>query len=336
MSLAFLKRWPWYAWAALVLVLVVVVAPAGMMITARSGMGSSLLSRQFSENLGLSTTSSGFAVAPSMMAPSADLAYDEAGGDSYSGSAKSAEAIRIGRPTPAPTAGATAAEVDQKIIKTANLDLQVKDVPEAAKLTVFKANSRGGFVQESSVSEGSNGRKYGSVTVRVPAENFEELIMDLRQLALVVRNESISGQDVTEQYTDLAARLKNAKAQEATYLAVLAQAKSVEDILKVQNYLGNIRETIERYEGQLKYMENRTSLSTVSVSFSEEPSVPVPGKEFRPGTAVTEAWRTLVALAQALLIFLIWFAIIGGAFLLPLVLVIWLIVWVVRRRLTRP
>jgi hypothetical protein len=316
-------RWPWYVWAAGAVVLLAVISAASL-FTARSGIsGQKTVSQLAMRSSGISAT--GLA-APSMMAE--DYAVSNDGG-SYT---KSSDEMAIGRPVPAPSAGATAAEVDQKIIKTASLDLQVTDVPEAARNAVTLATERGGFVQESSVSENGAGRKFGSVTVRVPSEKFDSLLVALRGLALVVRNESVAGQDVTEQYTDLAARLKNAKAQEATYLAVLAQAKSVEDILKVQNYLGNIRETIERYEGQLKYLENRTSLSTVSVSFSEEPAVPVPGKEFRPATAVQEAWRTLVALAQALLIFLIWFAIIGGAFLLPLVLIIWLIVWLVRRK----
>jgi hypothetical protein len=321
MDLSSLRRWPWYAWAGLALAILAVFVPVVNMATSRSGMGSSLFSRQMVENYGISGASSGLAVFPQM---AADMDY-----------AKSEEPARSAPPMPAPTAGETAAEVDQKIIKTASLDLQVEDVPTATRRATELATERGGFVQGSSVSENNAGRKYGSVTVRVPAEKFEDLLGALRSLAKVVRNESVSGQDVTEQYTDLAARLKNAKAQEATYLAVLAQAKSVEDILKVQRYLGDIRESIERYEGQMKYLTNRTSYSTVSISFSEEPSVPVPGKEFRPGTAVREAWRTLVALAQALVIFAIWFVIVGGALLLPLLLVIWLVVKLIKR-LLRP
>lgn len=336
MDLSSLRRWPWYAWAGLALVILFIVVPAAFVNTVRSGAADRVLSRSFVENYGGMGAYSGSSTLALTAAPQMAADYDRGmPGDDGMAYAKSEESMRPAPPMPAPTAGETAAEVDQKIIKTASLDLQVEDVPQAAKRAAELATERGGFVQGSSVSENGAGRKYGSVTVRVPAEKFEDLLGALRSLAKVVRNESISGQDVTEQYTDLAARLKNAKAQETTYLAVLAQAKTVEEILKVQRYLGDIRESIERYEGQMKYLTNRTSYSTVSVSFSEEPSVPVPGKEFRPGTAVKEAWRTLVALAQALVIFAIWFVIVGGALLLPLLLVIWLVVKLVKR-LLRP
>ena len=95
-----------------------------------------------------------------------------------------------------------------------------------------------------------------------------------------------TGQDVTEQYTDLEAQLRNAKAQEEVYLEILKQAKTVEDILLVQDRLGNIRAVIEGLEGRIKYLENATSYSTITVSLQEEPVVRAPTKEFRLGASV--------------------------------------------------
>lgn len=232
---------------------------------------------------------------------------------------------------PEPTAGATAGEVDQRIIKTGSLGLVVDDVSDTATKISNLASEQGGFVQNSSVNEREDGTHSGNVTVRILAEQFENAMTAIKKLAVVVENESVSGQDVTEQYTDLQARLRNAQAQEATYLKILDQAESVEDILNVQRELGNIRYQIESLQGQMKYYENKTDYSTISVYLSEEPSVTIPSKEFRPWTSVKEAARALVVIAQNLAVAAIWVIIIGIGILLPLALIIWIIAKIVRR-----
>ncbi|MFA5853850.1 MAG: DUF4349 domain-containing protein [Patescibacteria group bacterium] len=235
-------------------------------------------------------------------------------------------------PVPSSTAGQTAADVDQKIIKTGALELLVDDVSNTAAKIGGIAVDRGGYVQSSSITEGGNGTYYGNIVVRVPVEKFESTMADLRGLATLVRNESSNGQDVTEQYTDLEAQLRNAKAQEETYLEVLKQARSVEDILKVQERLGSIRAQIESLQGRIQYLTNTTSLSTISVSLSEEPVVRAPTKEFRPVTIIKTAFQTLVVVVQDLIAGLIWLVIVWGGILLPIGLVVWLIVRAWKRR----
>lgn len=253
----------------------------------------------------------------SMPAPSPGFAGEMMAFDADLGGDRSFAAKSI-MPVPPMSGGSTAAEVDQKLIKTGRLDLVVDSVPEtASKLSVIAAG-KGGFVQDSSVSEREDGTHYGSVTVRVPAAQFEATVSEAKALATQVRNESVNGQDVTEQYTDLQARIKNARAQEGAYLDILKRAGSIEDVLAVQRELSNVRAQIESMEGSLKYLENATSYSTLSVSLSEEPSVRLPSKEFRPLSAAREAAQALIALAQGLVIFAIWFAIVGAGILLPL------------------
>lgn len=240
-----------------------------------------------------------------------------------------------GRGIPSPispqTGGSTAAEVDQKLIKTGSLDLVVDSVPEtASKLSVI-ASGKGGFVQDSSVSEREDGTHYGSVTIRVPAAQFEATVAEAKGLARLVRNESVSGQDVTEQYTDLQARLKNARAQETAYLDIMRRAGSIEDILAVQRELSQVRAQIESMEGSLKYLENATSYSTLSVSLSEEPSVRLPSKEFRPISAAREAAQALITVLQGLVIFAIWFAIVGAGMTLPMLVVLYVAYRLVKR-----
>jgi hypothetical protein len=256
------------------------------------------------------------------------MAYGEAGG------AATDAMIAPIPPVPEPTGGQTAAEVDQKIIKNGSLEMVVDDVAASAARVTDAAVRRHGFVQGSTVTERADGTHQGYVTVRVPVAEYDAAMAEFRGFAKTVKNESSNGQDVTEQYTDLQAQLRNAQAQEEQYLAILKQAKSVDDILAVQERLGTIRGTIESLQGRIKYLENVTAYSTISVTLEEEPRVQVPTKEFRPVTVFKEAVRALVAAFEGIAKSLIWAVIVGGGLLLPLVLLA-LLVWAIVRRARR-
>ena len=235
-----------------------------------------------------------------------------------------------------PTAGQTAADVDQRIIKTGYLTMVVDSVSDAAGEVGDLAVKAGGFVQSSSVTERGDGRYSGQVDVRVPVDKFEDLMEAVKGLATLVRHETSTGQDVTEQYTDLEAQLRNAKAQEEVYLEILKQAKSVEDILAVQERLGSIRAVIESLEGRIQYLANATAYSTISVTLEEEAVVRAPTKEFRLGAIVRSAVQTLVGAAQELVAGLITVVIVWGGILLPIGLVAWVVWKLWKRRAMRP
>jgi hypothetical protein len=221
------------------------------------------------------------------------------------------------------TAGETAANVDQKIIKTGFLSLEVSDVEETEANITALATGKGGFVQDSDMSEREDGTHFGNVTVRVPSAEFESTMNEIKTYAVVVETQSAQGQDITEQYTDLEAQLRNAQAQETEYLKILKQAQRIEDILQVQSYLSGVRSQIESLQGRIQYLENKTSYSTISVGLSEEPTIRVPTKGFNVGSTVREAVQVLVAIAQNLATSLVWLVIVGGGVLLPLGLVVW-------------
>lgn len=236
-------------------------------------------------------------------------------------------------PTPRPTAGETAAEVDQKIVKNGRLELVVDKVAEASEAIGRIATSREGFVQSTSVTERGDGSYAGDISIRVPVAKFEEAVTEIKKLANLVRNENATGQDVTEQYTDLQAQLRNAQAQEATYLEILKRAEDVEDVLAVQDRLGSIRAEIESLQGRMKYIENTTSYSTISVWLQEETVLRAPTKEFRFGAIVRDAVRTLVAALQDLAAGLVYAVIVWGGILLPIGLIAFVIwkIWKGRR-----
>lgn len=243
-----------------------------------------------------------------------------------------APGVAISEPYPMPpTGGQTAAEAEQRIIKTADLALAVSGVDGKVQEAITMATGRGGFVQSSTVMEDDNGQKTGYVVIRVPVATFEETINDLKALAVRVERESINGQDVTESFTDLEARLRSAKAQEDQYLQILDKATTVQDILAVQQYLQNIRYEIESLEGQLESIGNQTEYSTISLTMYEETRIEIPANKFNLELTVKEAGRALVLLAQAALTVVIWLVIIGGAFVLPLSLIVLAVVKIAKR-----
>lgn len=233
---------------------------------------------------------------------------------------------------------AIAAEIDQKIIKTGTLELVVDHADESAVTIASLTQDRDGYVQDSTIREHQDGTKSGNVTIRVPAEQFEPIIEELKAMALVVERETSSTEDVTESYIDLAARLKNAQAQEARYVEILDIATTVEEILQIEQALGNIRGYIESLTGQLQYLDSLTGFSTITITLSEEPVLTIGGKEFRPGTTVKEAAQAVVAIAQWLVVAIIWIVIVGIGIGIPLSLLGWLgwkLVRSIRQRMNR-
>ncbi len=158
--------------------------------------------------------------------------------------------------------------VERKIIRNAQLELET-DLPEEAsqKITAI-AKSKNGFVI-TSTQKSSNakvaGRDSVSMTIRVPAEKFEEALTEIRKTVDRVIVETISGQDVTEEFVDIQARLKTKKALEERYLEIMKRANSVEDALKVEAQLGELRTEIEQIEGRKRFLENQASLSTITI-----------------------------------------------------------------------
>ena len=112
----------------------------------------------------------------------------------------------------------------------------------------------------------------------------------------------------------------------------MKKADNVEDILRVQERLGMVRGQIESLEGRIKYLENMTSYSTISVSLTEEAEITVPTKEFRPGTIVKQAVQALVEIGQNTVASLIWIGIVGGGVGIPVLIVVLVILALVRRR----
>jgi hypothetical protein len=258
------------------------------------------------------------------------------------GAAGSATGLGIAAATPAPrsgesrlsagSAGPTKAgdlqltSVGPKIIKTASISLEIKDqtFEQRAQEAILVASRHGGFVTSSRTS----GQKHlsGTMVIRVPASQFELALSELKNLGTLT-GEQIAGEDVTAQFVDLEARLRNWEAQEAVLLKLMARSTSIEDSLKVQQSLQDVQLAIQQIKGQLRLITDQTDMSTINLSMAERPAVVAPDR----ANAFVRAWRRGLDATGAVFTAIA----IGLGFMAPLLLVALAagLAWLVFRRL---
>ena len=171
-------------------------------------------------------------------------------------------------PEQAPARGGSAPSLGPSVIKTARVFLRIpKDSFKARFDQATRiAETYDGYVQSSSTA-GTRLRS-GGMVLRIPASNFERALTDLRALGRV-EHQSVEGRDVSAQFVDLAARLRNARAEEQVLLDLLRKAPTVEASLRVQGQLSNTELQIEELEGQIRFLQHRAALSTIDVELSE-------------------------------------------------------------------
>lgn len=156
------------------------------------------------------------------------------------------------------------------IVRTASLKLLTKDFDKTRAALEEVVRGHHGYSAQLTVSSESGSAHTLSATFRVPADQLDATIAEIKQLAHV-EQESQGGEEVTEQYVDLAARLSNARRTEQTLLDVLEKRTGkLSDVLEVEEELARVREQIERMQAELKNLQNRVSFSTLQVELREE------------------------------------------------------------------
>ena len=234
-------------------------------------------------------------------------------------------------------------DTQRMIIRTADLSLVVTDAEPAMKSITDMVTGMGGYVADSSAwREGEQLR--ARMTVRIPAGDLDGAIAAIKALAVRVERENVSGQDVTEEYTDLDAQLVNLEATENELRELLAEVRQrtqkAEDILQVHRELTNIRGEIERVKGRMQYLSTLTALATLNIELIPDVLArPVVEPGWRPLETLKNASRALVNALKGLANALIWLVIYVLPLLIliaiPIVLVVLLIRWLVHRVRTR-
>jgi Flp pilus assembly protein TadB len=164
----------------------------------------------------------------------------------------------------------------------------------------------------------------------VPAAQFGAALDQIRNAGSRVIQEKVTGQDVTEEFIDLEARIKTQKALELQFLEIMKQAHKVEDALEVQRQIADVRTEIEKLEGRKRFLENRASLSTITVNLLSPTAIAVNTSGF--GRSIREALAEGVDVAIAIVLFLIRFVIVMIPIVLLLILPLWLVARFIFRR----
>ncbi len=251
----------------------------------------------------------------------------------------------------APAAGgeyavvAPAFDSTRKVIANARIELVVADTEAVVRRIEGLMDELGGYVSNANLYKGSYGGAdllRGTLTLRVPAESLETAMDALEEMALDTRSRSVDRQDVTDQYSDVEAQLRNLEATENELRELLAEVRArpnatPEDILAVHRSLTEVRGQIEQLQGRKNVMDNQIALSTIEVTLTPDAATrPVVEEEWRPVAALRDASRALVSALQFLGDLAIWVLVfvvpIMLVFLIPLVILIWVVRALVRRR----
>lgn len=264
--------------------------------------------------------------------PPEDAAAEKVFGEVTSGRGSNPAAVAYD------TAGSAlqpAGDLDRMIIWNASIYVTVEDTESAIELVQDLAHDRGGYTV-STESWLDNDQLHARLTIRVPAEGFEEAMRELRRLALEVDRETANSEDVTDQYVDLESRLRHLEAKEEQLLQFLEEAEDTEAVLAVYGHLSQTQAEIEQVKGRMTYLQKLSAMATITIElYPEEAEPPVVEEGWKPGRTLRNAARALVGALEAVGNGIIWIAIYVLPIILLLALPIALAFWLLRRRKAR-
>ncbi|MFB1050321.1 DUF4349 domain-containing protein [Paraliobacillus sp. JSM ZJ581] len=201
------------------------------------------------------------------------------------------------------------AETDRKIIYHANVSLEVKDFQGTVERLEKEINGAGGYIVSSDSYQIEKNIHEGTITARIPQEQFEDFINMVEKSDMKVTQKNISGEDVTEQYVDLESRLKSKQVVEKRLLAFIEQAEKTEDLLKISNDLANVQEEIEQITGKMNYLNNKSDFATVSLHIQESRVDIVQDGDLNTGEKVKEQMKRsvnfLLSVGSGMIVFLV-------------------------------
>jgi len=230
-------------------------------------------------------------------------------------------------------ASTSAAQVDstlaRKVVARAAMNLVVDDTEQVVAQIQQMMNTVDGYVANANLYKsdyGNDTRLQGTLTLRVPSEQLEPVMAQLEALAFDVTNKTINREDVTDQYSDVEAQLRNLEATEIELREMLAEVRAKpnakpEDILTVYNHLNSIRAQIEQLQGQKNLLNNLVALSTLDLTLLPNiVTLPVIEEGWQPTGTARDALRELVDTLQELGNVAIW----AGIYLLPVLLILFI------------
>ena len=233
------------------------------------------------------------------------------------------------------------AEAERIVIKNADLSIVVANPADAMDAISEMAEGMGGFVVNSNLYKTTTSQGLevpnANITVRVPADQLESALDQIKALvadpAIDIVNENVTGQDVTDQVTDLESRLRNLQAAEEQLLQIMEDAYKTEDVLSIFRELTSVREEIEVIQGQIKYFRESARLSAISVTLQAKAAVePITVGGWQLGVEAQRAIQALVNSGEMLATALLWLLLYALPILAIIFLPIFFIVRAIRNR----
>lgn len=219
-----------------------------------------------------------------------------------------------------------AASLDRKIISNADVLVEVDrgKFQVAFDTALLLADKFGGYVvsSTSTASDDEGTMRSGTIALRVPETAFAQALSDVAKLG-EVKSRNVDAQDVTEEYLDLAARLKNAEAQEKAFLSLLDKAKTIDEILQVRQVLSQTQVEVEQLKGRIRFLDEHTSFSTLAISIYEVGTDVATTGNWGFVAASKDALHAFVGSINAIIVFF------GGA--LPVLFLLAILAWIAYR-----
>lgn len=205
------------------------------------------------------------------------------------------------QPAELPLAAArTRDPASRMVVRTGHASLQVDSLEPGLAALRRLAARLGGYVANTTIQAGEEQLRTATLEVKVPSERFDELTSGLGPVGRL-EHVNVTAEDVGEEFVDLTARAANARRMEERLVELLGtRTGRLQDVLAVERELARVREEIERMQGRLRYLESRSTMSTLAVTLHEPPPVvgPTPGRNV-VAEAIRQAWRNFVGVLAA-------------------------------------
>jgi hypothetical protein len=167
-----------------------------------------------------------------------------------------------------PQSGSGSSGSDTKIINTAFITIEVKDVTSGVDALKTIALQKGGYLSSTNIQKSYNNRLSGTVIIRIPAIEFENTLAEVKSIGSV-KIVSTQGQDVTEEYVDLQAQKTSYQNQLVQYNEIMKKAVKVEDVVTIQQQIDRVQTELNRLEGRMRYLNSQIDLSTITIQLQE-------------------------------------------------------------------
>lgn len=207
------------------------------------------------------------------------------------------------------------------IISDSTLSLQVKNVTETLSKIKGFVSSLGGYFVDSNLDRPEESAS-GSITVRVPSEKLDEVLLKIKSFSVKVVSENLHGTDVTDQYVDNDERLKVLMSNKTRFSEIMNRAVTVDEILKVQQQIFDLQNQIDAIKGQQLYLTNNAKLTKITIYLAtDELALPyAPSESWRPEVIFKEAVRSLIQTVRGGVNLLIWIVVYSAVWI-PLLMI---------------